>query len=454
MTPPADGDLRTMILTPNAMVVKANKLIESRYKLTLQEQRLVLLLISKIRREHVDFQWYEINILELAKFIGIERNKNVYEHVRQSIKRLMRRVITIDEINTDLHWIDAASYSERGVVRIAVHEMLKPYLLSLKANFTKYYLKHVIHLKSVYSIRLYEILKRYENVGEAVFMLNDLKEMLGVDAGEYEIYNNFKRKTLMIAHKEIPAKTDLSFDFEEIKDNKKVVKIRFVICPQAQPDLNVSVDPEDVIVGSEIRTRKNPFLQLPKPEEIKKAAQSREAAVEEDFLRLLDLVPSQYRALKSIHRTIRRHLLESGFAYVARNINYTNAKSNAVKPGATPGKDANYGVYLAKSLAGDFGLPFQENEDIKRAERALAEQRRLVFETRRREEQAASEKAQAKAMIADDILKTLSEKEIDDLRHEAIQRIPENLRHQTYASVLVKIELRKLVLEKHKGDPE
>ncbi|MBF0548720.1 MAG: replication initiation protein, partial [Candidatus Riflebacteria bacterium] len=125
-----------LVMSPKALVVKSNKLVEARQRLTIQEQRIILLLISKIRPEDVDFLWYKFQILDLAKFLGLESSKRIYIDVRKAIRKLMKRVITIDREarDIDLHWVEAAEYGDKGYVKICINQVLKPYLLNLKAH--------------------------------------------------------------------------------------------------------------------------------------------------------------------------------------------------------------------------------------------------------------------------------------------------------------------------------
>ena len=53
--------------------------------------------------------------------------------------------------------------------------------------------------------------------------------MLGIDPKEYKTYNNLKRKVILVAHREINEKTDISFEFREIKLGRKVNEIEFNI---------------------------------------------------------------------------------------------------------------------------------------------------------------------------------------------------------------------------------
>ena len=220
-----------LIMSPKALVVKANKLVEARQRLSIQEQRIILLLISKIRPEDVNFLWYKFGILDFAKFLGIEKSQGIYLDVRKAVRKLMKRIVTVDrkDRNIDLHWIEAAAYGEKGFVKICMNQVLKPYLLNLKAQFTKYNISYIVHLRSTYSIRIYELLKRFEYLGEATFSLDKLKYMLGVDPDEYTLYGNFKSKVILVAQKELLEKTDKAFTFEEEKNGKKISEIRFLI---------------------------------------------------------------------------------------------------------------------------------------------------------------------------------------------------------------------------------
>ena len=55
------------------LVTKSNELIEARYKLTLYEQRLILLLISIIQPDDDDFIDYELHVSVFAEMFGIDR---------------------------------------------------------------------------------------------------------------------------------------------------------------------------------------------------------------------------------------------------------------------------------------------------------------------------------------------------------------------------------------------
>lgn len=56
-----------------------------------------------------------------------------------------------------------------------------PYLTQLQGQFTKIVIKNVSTLKSVYSIRLYELLMQFKVIGDRLISINDFRSMLGLD---------------------------------------------------------------------------------------------------------------------------------------------------------------------------------------------------------------------------------------------------------------------------------
>jgi plasmid replication initiation protein len=134
-------------------------------------------------------------------------------------------------------WLASAEYFiGQGYMELEFSPKLKPYLLQLKERFTTYRLHNVMQLRSVYSIRIYELLKQYALIGTRLFELDDLKFILGIEKNEYEKYGHFKSKVLKVAQKELNEKTDISFEFEEIKSGRKVAKINFIIHKKEQEE--------------------------------------------------------------------------------------------------------------------------------------------------------------------------------------------------------------------------
>lgn len=215
----------------NKLVVKSNQLIEASYRLTAGEQKIILSLVSMIRPDDEEFKKYKIKIAEFEKLLGVKNNR-IYKDVKDITNELMKKVFTIKTSNSTLQlsWLSSVEYLDGlGEIELEFSPKLKPYLLQLKNRFTSYKLKEIIQLKSFYSLRIYEFLKQYEKIGERTFSIDELRVLFQIEENEYARYNDFKRKVIIQAQKEINKKTDLIFEFEELKTGRKVTSLRFLM---------------------------------------------------------------------------------------------------------------------------------------------------------------------------------------------------------------------------------
>ena len=102
--------------------------------------------------------------------------------------------------------------------------------MQLKGQFTRYRLKNVVQLRSAHTIRIYELLKQYEVIKSRRMTLGELRAILGIEnARTYDLYGNLKSKILIPAQTELANRTDIAFTFDEIKEGRKVVAVRFHI---------------------------------------------------------------------------------------------------------------------------------------------------------------------------------------------------------------------------------
>lgn len=220
----------------NKTVIKANDLIQkSRFNLSLQQQKIVLYLISQITAFDEDFKLYEFSIAEFCKVCGIDdtSGKN-YTDLKQAIKDIADKSlwITIEDEETLLRWIEKPYINKNsGTIKIRLDEDMKPYLLQLKENFTQYELLWTLHFRSKYTIRLYELIKSIHfhelETYTREFKLDDLRRMLGAE--NYSTYQTFKSRVLIPSVNEINAYSDKNVEYEPIKQGKAIVRIRFSI---------------------------------------------------------------------------------------------------------------------------------------------------------------------------------------------------------------------------------
>ncbi|MDW7696038.1 replication initiation protein (plasmid) [Flammeovirgaceae bacterium SG7u.111] len=215
-------------------VVKANSLIEAKYKMSTREQKVLLFLISKLSPEKKSEHIYETHvdeIMQVLKDSGIKWG-DAYSCFTDIIMLLKSKPISIHTAGelTIANWLGTVSLVEKsGVVKYTFDSLITPFLFEIKKNFTQYPLRYVIRLRSTYSIRVYELLKQYLKIGERRISLSDLRELLGIEDELYPRFYDFKKRVLLPAQKELEKHTDLSFEFKEIKVKRTVTGIIFYI---------------------------------------------------------------------------------------------------------------------------------------------------------------------------------------------------------------------------------
>jgi plasmid replication initiation protein len=227
-------------------VTKSNSLVEGHYRLTMIQQKIVLTMASLVQPEDEDFKWYRLDVKHFAEILG--GNNHDYREMVASVHNLMERVVTIyvnDVEYLKTHWVQKAKGLITGgnYVDVSFDPDLKSFFLHLKEQFTTYKLKNVMQLKSSYSIRIYELLKQYQAIGRRTITISRLREMLGITPKEYTLYGDFKRKVLLVAHKEVNEKTDISFDYRETKLSRKVNELEFTITKKGVPDRSCKAAP-------------------------------------------------------------------------------------------------------------------------------------------------------------------------------------------------------------------
>ncbi len=220
-------------------VTKSNILIESTYKLSLQEQRILLIMASKVQPNDETLKTYRFRAKDFIEIVGNKKGTGFYSYLKEIVNGLQTKILTIKEKGRqrNYNWVITSIYEENeGYITLQFHPSLKYLFLELKEKFTSYQLENVVRLNSVYSIRIYELLKQYERLRKRELTLEELRHFLAIEPTKYKQYGHFKSKVLAVAQKEINNKTDIHFEFVEIKTGRKVTSIEFIIT--SSPALN------------------------------------------------------------------------------------------------------------------------------------------------------------------------------------------------------------------------
>jgi len=155
--------------------------------------------------------------------------KSSYRAIKQVVDKLLKTDIKIDNKYeyTRINVCSQATYnSNSGRITILFTDSIMPYLAQVTEKFTMYNLKEVSEFKSIYSIRLYELIQSFKDTGYLKITIDELRHSFGVGK-KFKLYGHLKSKTFTHAIKEINKNYHIDLDFEEIKEGRKVTAIKF-----------------------------------------------------------------------------------------------------------------------------------------------------------------------------------------------------------------------------------
>jgi len=233
------------------IIRKHSEIIEACYALTPSELRLVYSCIAKISFDEAmdelpvgasigDKNCFKVSAIEFAETFNLDID-NARRDMKKAVDRLWRQDIVIkngSDDGTDLriHWIDQHSMPIKGhrfkndTVLLDFSPTVIPYLTNLKkqGNFTQYALGNISELKSSYSIRLFEMLKKIQKISPQMIPLTELRDRFRLES-KYKRIKDFKVYVLDKAVKEINEKTDINVSYENVKHGRSIVGFMFTV---------------------------------------------------------------------------------------------------------------------------------------------------------------------------------------------------------------------------------
>ncbi len=221
-----------------SLIVKSNYLVNAEYRLTPIEMKIIYLMAMQVRKGDEDFKTYQLRIKDFQEDLGLKDNHALYERMIEIVKRLMTRVVQIRYENGNVEQFPFVTWSmhkhKEGTIGIIFVPKLKPHMIDLKERFTSFYDYNVLSLRSQYSMRIYELIKQYEKIGKRTIAVADLRRMLRLQ-DKYRSYNMFKKKVIEQAKKDLDNHCDISFEFTERKEGRKIAQIDFHIKKKRLP---------------------------------------------------------------------------------------------------------------------------------------------------------------------------------------------------------------------------
>ena len=222
-------------------VCQANSLVGGKQALKLNSAKLIRAAIMQVVRDDEELKPYIITISELAELLNVPKS-NIYRDIDDITDDILNNPVYIrEEVGKKVRWIKIpwvtrCEYNSDIGVAIKLNDELKPFLINLKDHYTQYTLDSILVMKSVYAIRIYELLQSeimtriLPRAGtDREISVEKLKECCGCESKAYNTFSNFRNRVIDIAVKEINEKTLYTLSYDYVKKGKSVIGLIFHI---------------------------------------------------------------------------------------------------------------------------------------------------------------------------------------------------------------------------------
>lgn len=216
-------------IVENNKVTKANKLIQkTKFVLNLTEQKLLAYLFSFIEPHDTELKEITIDIRDFCRVSNIKESENLTE-----VKRIISNLASKDfempmenKVDKTYRWLDSVIIQRNSsLCKIKLNSLLSSYLLNLKGNFTTFYLNNIMKFKSKHTIRLFEYLYSYKNIGSVKLSVNDFRTIMGL-IDEYPNYRDLNKRVITPALNEINDSTNVDIEINLfVKRKNKAIDI-------------------------------------------------------------------------------------------------------------------------------------------------------------------------------------------------------------------------------------
>ena len=180
-----------------------------------------------------------VTAAQFSELMGIP---NAHRELYIAVDALYGATIVLKEDNEDieLRWIQKKSKRIKGAGSVTItwsDEVLR-YISQLQSRFTTYKLRNIASLQSSHSIRLYELLQRFNDKNYRVILIDDFRSALGLE-GKYPNFKELNRRVIKAAVDELNQHSDLVVEYDTIKKGRTVTALAFTFKQNKQIKMDI-----------------------------------------------------------------------------------------------------------------------------------------------------------------------------------------------------------------------
>ena len=198
---------------------------------------LLFTILSKVKNKGDKSVTYSFS--ELRKFVNFTKSNSIVSFAKE-LDSVYKKLLSLNiKVGDDKKWIRFVLFTEyeidieNQVVNISVNHKFVFLINKIVGEFTKFELKELTSLSSVYSKNMYRLLKQWRLTGFAVYTMDEFRRLMDIP----ESYNmgNITQRVLK------PIKSELSPYFKNLrikkvkgkgKNSRKVVRLEFKFKPE------------------------------------------------------------------------------------------------------------------------------------------------------------------------------------------------------------------------------
>lgn len=247
----------------NKDLIQSYIITSAKYDYNVYEKRILYRLIEMFQqytkgeklKEKIFIQSDLFNVrlitMPITMFLNGEEDKN-HARIKQAIESLENKKFIYEDDST---WEIIRILSEPKIdkykesVSFRINPKIVDAFLDFSKGFSKYEFATAMQFESIYAMRFYELLSGQKK--PIIYSIDNLKIMFNLE-DKYNKINDFIKRVIIPAKKELDKSSPYSFNYNPIKTGRKITAIRFL--PVYQPhNRDMAVEAKKLKAKSSIR---------------------------------------------------------------------------------------------------------------------------------------------------------------------------------------------------------
>jgi len=251
----------------NKDVIQSYIFTTAKYDYSVYEKRIIYRLVEMVQHTlegkkldngfSIQKTLYNDRIITMPinAFLAGENDEN-YTRVKEALKKLRNKTF---EYENGGKWklvgiIEKPNFDISGVAQFELQPEVYDAILNFSKGYRKYELKVAMQFESVYAMRFYELMSGQKT--PLCYSIDQIKDMFQI-SDKYDRVNDFKKKVLDTAKRELDKCSPYTFNYEMNKTGRKFTSVTFY--PKYQPQFR-----DDNLEKHELRKQISLSWDLPK----------------------------------------------------------------------------------------------------------------------------------------------------------------------------------------------